>query len=61
LFERRLYYHIDWALLSAVLAPGASIVLETDRREPFPVPPPGLRLADERRYGDTRVLIYAAD
>ncbi len=52
---------LDALSASGVLAPGARIVLETDRREPSPVPPPGLRLADERRYGDTRVLLYAAD
>jgi len=32
-----------------------------DRREPAPAPPAGLRLADERRYGDTRVLILSAE
>jgi 16S rRNA (guanine(966)-N(2))-methyltransferase RsmD len=46
---------------NGVLAPGARIVLEMDRREPSPVPPTGVRLADERRYGDTRVLVYFAD
>jgi len=52
---------LEALIASGVLAPGARIVLETDRREPFPVAPAGLRLADDRRYGDTRVLIYAAD
>jgi hypothetical protein len=32
-----------------------------DRREPVPEPPPGLRVADERRYGDTRVLVLSAE
>jgi hypothetical protein len=31
-----------------------------DRREGAPACPPGLRLADERRYGDTRVLVLSA-
>lgn len=44
-----------------VLAPGARVVLEMDRREPSPAPPPGLALADERRYGDTRVLVFSAE
>jgi len=44
-----------------LLAPRARVVLETDRREPAPTPPPDLRLADERRYGDTRVLVYSAE
>jgi len=52
---------LDAVSASGLVAPGARIVLETDRREPSPVPPPGLQLADERRYGDTRVLIFAAD
>ena len=43
-----------------LLAPDARVVLETDRREPLPQAPPALRLADERRYGDTRVLIFQA-
>src|SRR5439155_456412 len=36
---------LDALTASGALAPGARIVLETDRREPSPVPPPGLRLA----------------
>jgi len=43
-----------------LLAPDARVVLETGRREPLPQAPPALRLADERRYGDTRVLIFQA-
>jgi 16S rRNA (guanine966-N2)-methyltransferase len=46
---------------SDLLALGARVVLETDRREPAPVPLPGLRLADERRFGDTRMLIFSAE
>ena len=52
---------LDALAASGVLAKAARIVLETDRREPSPVLPPGLRLADERLYGDTQVLVYAAD
>jgi 16S rRNA (guanine966-N2)-methyltransferase len=52
---------LDALAASGVLAKAARIVLETDRREPSPVPPQGLRLADERLYGDTRVLVYTAD
>jgi 16S rRNA (guanine966-N2)-methyltransferase len=44
-----------------LLAPGARVVLETDRREPAPAAPVGVRLLDERRYGDTRVLVYEAE
>ena len=44
-----------------LLAPAARVVLEMDRREPVPEPPPGLRVADERRYGDTRLLILSAE
>jgi 16S rRNA (guanine(966)-N(2))-methyltransferase RsmD len=46
---------------NGLLAPGARVVLETDRREPVPMPPLGLTLTDERRYGDTRVLIFSAE
>jgi 16S rRNA (guanine(966)-N(2))-methyltransferase RsmD len=52
---------LEALIASGVLAAGARVVLEMDRRETSPVPPPGLRLADERRYGDTRVVLYAAD
>jgi len=44
-----------------LLAPSARVVLETDRREPLPVPPAGVSLVDERRYGDTRALIFSAE
>ena len=46
---------------NGLLAPGARVVLETDRREPVPMPPLGLTLTDERRYGDTRVLVFSAE
>lgn len=42
--------------LAAVLAPGARVVTESDRRSPMdlPFPPP-----DERRYGDTLIRIHS--
>ena len=43
-----------------LLSAAARVVLEMDRREPAPVPPPPLRSADERRYGDTVVRILSA-
>ena len=42
--------------LPAVLAPGARVVSESDRREPLELAFP---LADERRYGDTLIRIHA--
>jgi 16S rRNA (guanine966-N2)-methyltransferase len=50
--------HAAQATLDAVgglLAPGARVVIEMDRREPAPS---GLPLADERKYGDTIVRIF---
>jgi 16S rRNA (guanine966-N2)-methyltransferase len=41
--------------LPAVLAPGARVVSESDRREPLALE---LRLTDERRYGDTVIRIH---
>jgi 16S rRNA (guanine966-N2)-methyltransferase len=41
--------------LPAVLAPGARVVSESDRREPLEL---ALPLADERRYGDTLIRIH---
>jgi 16S rRNA (guanine966-N2)-methyltransferase len=41
--------------LPAVLANGARVVTESDKREPLDLP---LRLARERVYGDTRVAVY---
>lgn len=43
--------------LPPLLNPEARVVLEMDRRDEPPVPPQGLRIADERRYGDTKVLV----
>jgi 16S rRNA (guanine966-N2)-methyltransferase len=41
---------------SGLLAEGGRAVLERDRREPLPEVPAGLRLVEERRYGDTVLL-----
>lgn len=41
--------------LTAVLAPGARVVTESDRREPLAL---DLPLLDERRYGDTVIRIH---
>jgi 16S rRNA (guanine966-N2)-methyltransferase len=43
------------AALPAVLAPGALVVAESDRRAPLVL---GLPLLDERRYGDTLIRIH---
>jgi 16S rRNA (guanine966-N2)-methyltransferase len=43
------------AALPAVLAPGAAVVAESDRRAPLDL---GLPLEDERRYGDTLIRIH---
>jgi 16S rRNA (guanine(966)-N(2))-methyltransferase RsmD len=42
-----------------LLAPAARVVLEMGRGEKTPEPSVGLALADERRYGDTRVAVFA--
>ncbi|MEM9138830.1 MAG: 16S rRNA (guanine(966)-N(2))-methyltransferase RsmD [Pseudomonadota bacterium] len=42
------------------IAPGAVLVLETGAGDPIP-DQSGLALADERLYGDTRVLIFRDD
>ena len=39
------------------IAPGATVVLEEAATAEID-PPPGLALADDRRYGETRILIY---
>jgi 16S rRNA (guanine966-N2)-methyltransferase len=44
-------------LLPAVLAQGALVVAETDRRAPLELT---IRHIDERRYGDTLIRIHAA-
>jgi 16S rRNA (guanine966-N2)-methyltransferase len=43
--------------LPAVLAPGALVVVESDRRAPLEL---GIDATDERRYGDTLIRIHAA-
>lgn len=43
------------AALPPVLAPGARVVVESDRRAPLEL---RLPLADERRYGDTLIRIH---
>lgn len=43
--------------LPAVLAPGARVVTESDRRSPLDL---DLPLTDERRYGDTLIRIHDA-
>lgn len=41
--------------LNAVLAPGARVVTESDRRDPLEL---SLPITDERRYGDTLIRIH---
>jgi 16S rRNA (guanine966-N2)-methyltransferase len=43
------------AALGGLLAPGARVVAESDRRQPIGL---GLPLLDERRYGDTLIQIH---
>jgi len=43
------------AALPAVLAPGAAVVAESDRRTPLGL---ALPILDERRYGDTLIRIH---
>jgi 16S rRNA (guanine(966)-N(2))-methyltransferase RsmD len=40
-----------------LVAPQGRVVLERDRREPAPVGPEGFEVAQDKRYGDTAVLI----
>jgi 16S rRNA (guanine966-N2)-methyltransferase len=44
------------AAVAAVLAPGGTVVVESDRRAPLEI---DLPLEDERRYGDTLIRIHA--
>ena len=44
-------------LLPAVLAPGALVIAESDRRSPLELE---ITATDERRYGDTLIRIHAA-
>jgi 16S rRNA (guanine(966)-N(2))-methyltransferase RsmD len=48
---------LDAVAGAGVLAPGGAVVIEVSRRH-APGPRPGLRLVDERRYGDTLVVRY---
>jgi 16S rRNA (guanine966-N2)-methyltransferase len=48
---------LDGLSANHLLAPGARVVLEMEKREETPVCPPGLRIVDDRRYGDTRVVV----
>jgi 16S rRNA (guanine966-N2)-methyltransferase len=50
---------LDALCSNDLLAEGSRVVLEMDRREAQPALPAGLSLADERRYGDTLVLVVA--
>ncbi|HTA13348.1 MAG TPA: 16S rRNA (guanine(966)-N(2))-methyltransferase RsmD [Solirubrobacteraceae bacterium] len=43
------------ALLPALLAPGARVVVESDRRAPAELP---MAVAQQRRYGDTTITIH---
>src|SRR3954447_14940627 len=45
------------AALAAVVAPGGTVVAESDRRAPLEV---DLPLKDERRYGDTLIRIHGS-
>jgi 16S rRNA (guanine966-N2)-methyltransferase len=45
------------AALAPLLAPGARVIAESDRRAPLDLE---LALADERRYGDTLIRIYGS-
>jgi 16S rRNA (guanine966-N2)-methyltransferase len=47
---------LDLLAGTSILAEGGRAVLEKDRREPLPEVPAGLRLVEERRYGDTVLL-----
>ena len=51
------------AVLAAndLLAPGARLSLEMDRRENLPRLPDGLSLSVERRYGDTLILVVVKE
>jgi 16S rRNA (guanine966-N2)-methyltransferase len=43
--------------LPVLLAPGALVISESDRRAPLELPP--LETRDERRYGDTLIRLHA--
>ncbi len=46
------------ALLPTVLAPGARVVVESDRRAPAELP---LAVAQRKRYGDTTITIHGTE
>ena len=48
---------LDGLSTNDLMNPGARVVLEMDRRDATPQCPEGFRISDERRYGDTRVVI----
>lgn len=48
------------AALPAVLAAGARVVVESDRRMPLELPDSAFNLGSEHRYGDTLLRIYTA-
>jgi 16S rRNA (guanine(966)-N(2))-methyltransferase RsmD len=43
---------LETLFASGILEPGATVVVEGPKRHPLP-PLPGIRVVDERRYGDT--------
>jgi 16S rRNA (guanine(966)-N(2))-methyltransferase RsmD len=43
---------------SGILAPGARVVVEHDRRDPIHAVAPGLKLIDQRRFGDTEISVF---
>ena len=50
--------HSLGSALTPVIARGARVVAESDRRAPLEL---SLALLDERRYGDTLIRIYSDD
>lgn len=48
------------AALPAVLAPGATVVTESDRREPLVLGESAFKLRSEHNYGDTLIRIFDA-
>jgi 16S rRNA (guanine966-N2)-methyltransferase len=43
---------------SGILAPGARVVVEHDRRDPLQAAYPGLKQIDQRRFGDTEISVF---
>jgi 16S rRNA (guanine966-N2)-methyltransferase len=48
------------AALPAVLAPGATVITESDRRTPLELPETPLSARSEHRYGDTLIRVFDA-